>query len=148
MKKSEWLYELCIYLLALLFLFTALSKILDFRHFVREMNNQVFNKLFASILIIAVPTIEIIASFLLLRFKYRLKGLWLSFILMATFSIYVGLVTFHFFPRVPCACAGVFKHMTWPEHLLFNIAFTLIALIGLGLNAKVKISTSKAESSL
>lgn len=138
MKKSQWLYEMFTYLLALLFFFTALSKLFDFRHFVREINNQVFPKQLTSILIIALPAIELITTFLLLRVKYRIGGLWLSLVLMTAFTIYVALVTFHFFPRVPCACAGVFKHMSWPGHLIFNIVFTLIAAAGIWLQKTIK----------
>src|ERR1700761_8661128 len=98
MKKSQWLYELFTYLLALLFLFTALSKLFDFRHFVREINNQVFPKSFTPILVILLPGLELLATYLLIRLKSRTNGLRLSLILMIVFTVYVGLVTFHFFP--------------------------------------------------
>jgi uncharacterized membrane protein YphA (DoxX/SURF4 family) len=127
MKPSQWLYELFTYLLALLFLFTSLNKILDMHHFVREMNNQVFPKPIPSLLIVLVPLVEIATAILLLRLKTRIKGLWLSFILMVAFSSYVGLVVLHIFTKVPCSCAGVFNHMTWLQHLAFNIGFTVIA---------------------
>ncbi len=136
MKPLQWLYELFTYLLALLFLFTSLNKIFDMHHFVRQMNNQVFPKPISSLLIVFVPLIEIIAVILLLRIKTRLKGLRLSLGLMSAFTIYVGLVMFRVFPRVPCSCAGVFNQMSWPQHFIFNIAFTLMAATALFISKK------------
>ncbi|WP_345952982.1 MauE/DoxX family redox-associated membrane protein [Mucilaginibacter sp. PAMB04168] len=127
MKRLPWLYEVFTYLLALLFLFTALSKLVDFQKFVKQMNNQVFPKAVSAALVILVPLIELIATALLVRIKTRMTGLWLSLALMSAFTVYVGLVTLRVFPRVPCSCAGVFEKMSWGQHLLLNMMFTLIA---------------------
>ena len=131
MKKSLWLSEIFTYLLALLFLYTALSKIFDFRHFVRSINNQPFDNSYTPFLVYFLPGIELLAVILLLRTKTRIKGLWLSLVLMSVFTIYVALVTFHFYNRVPCSCAGVFQKMNWPQHLIFNMAFTIMAAISI-----------------
>ncbi len=131
MKKYQWLYELIIYLLALLFFYTAFSKLVDMRHFVRAIHNQPFPRSVDPIIIIGVPMIEIITGLALLRLKSRKLGLYLSAILMFSFSIYVGLAVFHFFKRVPCGCAGVFQSMSWLTHFIFNLVFLGMALIGL-----------------
>jgi cytochrome bd-type quinol oxidase subunit 2 len=140
MKRSQWLYEIITYLLILLFLFTALSKLMDWHHFVRKMNNQVFIKPVASVLAIVVPAIEIIAAGLLIWIRTRTKGLWLSFTMMAAFTVYVGLATFKIFPRVPCSCAGAFDSMSWTQHLLFNLVFTLLAGTAIMIDKQIKIS--------
>lgn len=143
MKKYQWLYELIIYLLALLFLYTAFSKLVDMRHFVRAIHNQPFPRSVDPILIIGVPVIEIIAGIALLRMKSRTFGLYLSMILMLAFSIYVGLAVFHVFKRVPCGCAGVFQAMSWPTHLIFNLVFLGMAIVGLIIESKeAKTSSS------
>jgi Methylamine utilisation protein MauE len=131
MKKSQWLYELIVFLLALLFLYTAFSKLVDMRHFVRAIHNQPFPKSVDPFLILGVPLVEIITGVALLRIKSRKLGLIASAILMFSFSIYVSLAVFHVFKRVPCGCAGVFQGMSWPVHLVFNIAFLILACIGL-----------------
>jgi Methylamine utilisation protein MauE len=138
MKKYQWPYELIIYLLALLFLYTAFSKLIDMRHFVRAIHNQPFPRSVDPILIVGVPLIEIITGIALLRIKSRTIGLYLSTILMLAFSIYVGLAVFNFFKRVPCGCAGVFQGMSWPTHLIFNLIFLALAMIGLIIKNKME----------
>ena len=131
MKKTPWLAEMAAYLLALLFLYTALSKLFDFRHFIRAINNQPFDNRYTPVLVVAIPLAEILTGILLLVPKSRLAGFSLSSILMLVFTMYVGLVTFHFYDRVPCGCAGVFQRMSWPEHLVFNVLFLLLSVLGL-----------------
>lgn len=143
MRPQQWLYEIFSYLLASLFLYTALSKALDFQEFTKEINNQNFSKAYTPFLVYSLPTIELIVTLLLLWPKMRLWGLYLSSFLMIAFTLYVALVTFHFYDRLPCACAGVFKHMTWPQHLLFNISFTLIAIGGLLLGTRDQSNAKK-----
>lgn len=138
MKKSQWLSEIFTYLLALLFLFTALSKLFDFRHFIRSINNQPFDNSYTPFLVYFLPGIELLAVLLLIRVKTRVPGLWLALGLMTVFTIYVALVTFHFYNRVPCSCAGVFQKLSWPQHLIFNMAFTMMAAIAIWLEAGFK----------
>lgn len=138
-----WLYEGCVHLLALLFLFTATNKILDWHHFIRQMNNQVFSKPLSAVLIVAVPFLEFLAVFLLMRVKTRMLGLRLSLVLMTAFTMYIGLIILQVFPRVPCSCAGVFNQMSWHQHFLFNIAFTTLAAAGIFI--KVKLEKTSTE---
>lgn len=136
MKKTVWIIEILAGLLALLFLYTALSKLVDLRHFVRAINNQPFDNRYTEVLVIALPAAEILAGLLLLVPRLRLAGFAMSAILMLSFTSYVALVTFHFYERVPCACAGVFDQLTWLQHLIFNAVFLVGSLIGLFLQVR------------
>jgi hypothetical protein len=138
MKRSQWLFEIITYLLILLFLYTALTKVLDWHHYVRKMNNQVFSKAITPTITFMIPLVEFVAVGLLVWSRTRIKGLWLAFALMTSFSMYVGLVTLKVFPRVPCSCAGVFEVMSWAEHLIFNLIFTAMALYAILVKNKVK----------
>lgn len=144
MKRSQWLYEVITYLLILLFFFTALGKVMDWHHYERKMNNQVFSKTVTPIITVAVPLVEFMAVLLLAWVKTRMSGLWLSLALMGAFTVYVGLVTFNVFPRVPCSCAGVFEAMTWPQHLVFNVVFTVITGIAIYIGNKEKQASAAA----
>jgi putative oxidoreductase len=136
MKKTEWIIEMLSGLVALLFLYTALSKLVDLRHFVRAINNQPFDNRYTPVLVILLPAAEILAGVLLLVPRLRLAGFALSAILMLAFTGYVALVTFHFYERVPCACAGAFDQLTWLQHLIFNALFLLGSLTGLFLQVR------------
>ncbi|PTQ92136.1 methylamine utilization protein MauE [Mucilaginibacter yixingensis] len=130
-KPNPWLIETTAWLLALLFIFTAASKLMDMHHFIQQIDNQPFDNHFTPFLVIGLPVAELATALLLFIPKVRTTGLWLSAIMMTTFTVYVALVTFHFFDRVPCACAGVFNRMSWTQHLIFNIVFTAIAIYGI-----------------
>ena len=114
-------------LLVLLFLYTSLSKWLDFKTFTGEMNNQPFPNWITPWLVWILPATEVLIVLALLFEKTRLKGLWASFVLMILFTIYTALVLLRVFHRVPCSCGGVIKNLTWKQHLVFNLFFTGIS---------------------
>jgi len=47
-----------------------------------------------------------------------------------------------FAPKLPCSCGGVIQKMTWGQHVIFNLFFTLLALVGIWLARKRKDETS------
>jgi hypothetical protein len=49
---------------------------------------------------------------------------------MTMFTAYIVAIL-KFSDFVPCSCGGVLEHLGWPEHLILNIAFTVLALIGI-----------------
>jgi putative oxidoreductase len=128
MKKEQWIIELICCLTALLFAYTGTSKLLDFKQFEKEITNQEFHRSLFPLLIYGLPATELVIAAMLLIPKLRMAGLLMSAVLMLLFTGYVGLVTFNYYNRVPCSCAGVFRQMTWPAHLLFNIVFTILTI--------------------
>lgn len=118
-------------LLVALFVYTAVSKMLDLATFSEQMHNQPLPGWLTESLIWAIPSLELAISGLLIIRPFRLYGLLLAFVLLSMFTVYVGLVYFHSFHRIPCSCGGVFEDMSWGAHLIFNIAFTSITLAGL-----------------
>jgi hypothetical protein len=118
-------------LLVLLFLYTSISKLLDFKHFIANMNNQPFPNWITPWLVRILPATEILIVAGLLFEKTRLAALWASFLVMLLFTIYTLLVLLHFFGWVPCSCGGVITQLTWGQHLVFNLFFTGISLAGI-----------------
>lgn len=123
-------------LLVLLWIYTAFSKLSEFTEFVDQLKNQVFPKQWVQILSWSLPTIEVGTSGLLLFARTRRLGLWLSLILMILFTLYITLVLIGTFERTPCSCGGILKELGWKSHLLFNLFFLSISVIGLRLEAK------------
>ena len=122
--------------LIVLFVYAALSKLLAFDIFQRQMLNQVFRPWFDHLLVCLVPLLEIVAVALLLNKKTGYAGLWLSAALMAAFTAYTGLVLLHFWKRVPCSCGGILGHLSWGPHLLFNSLFLALSIWGIYLEQK------------
>jgi putative oxidoreductase len=118
-------------LLILLFVYTALSKWLAFDDFKAQMHNQEVASWVADGLVWLLPPVEIMAALLLLFEPSRYAGFWMSFILMAVFTGYIGLVVAGYYERTPCSCGGVLKSMGWTAHLLFNCFFLLLSLFSI-----------------
>ena len=130
-----WLEAICA-LIILLFVYASLSKFFDFAGFQHDMYNQVFSHWLSTIFIYTLPPIELAISFSLIIERFRKVGLIASLILMLLFTLYTASVLLHFFPRVPCSCGGIIKKLTWGQHLILNIIYTLIATAGIWLNRK------------
>src|ERR1700749_3372357 len=106
MIKRQVLLESISALLIMLFLYASLSKFLDFRRFIGEMNNQPFPNAFTPYLVYGIPSFEILISVALMFERTRMLGFISSFILMMAFTIYSGTILLHFFKYVPCSCGG------------------------------------------
>lgn len=49
---------------------------------------------------------------------------------MVMFTTYIVIIL-HFTAFTPCSCGGALEKMGWTEHLIFNIVFVGLALIGI-----------------
>jgi putative oxidoreductase len=135
MQNKKIITEIIVILLVLLFLYTGLSKFLDFKGFTHDLNNQPFPNALTPVLRWLIPFVEIAIVMALIFEKTRMIGLYASLVLMSLFTVYTALVLFHVFEYVPCSCGGVIKHLTWPQHLLFNLFFLIITSMAIRLQS-------------
>jgi putative oxidoreductase len=129
--KQKLTIEIICFLLIFLFVYASVSKLADIKTFAGDMYNQPFPAFIKPILIWAVPATELVIVILLIFDTTRLIGLYASLILMIAFTFYTGVVLLHFFKYIPCSCGGIIKNLTWKQHLVFNLFFVLISLIGI-----------------
>jgi putative oxidoreductase len=118
-----------IFLLIMLWVYAALSKLLDFERGRSQMLNQVFPSRLGNILVWAVPIVELLTAGLLTIKRTALAGLYSSLFLLAAFSLYIGLVMTNVFGRIPCSCGGILEKMSWGQHLVFNLVFLLLTIV-------------------
>jgi putative oxidoreductase len=97
------------------------------------MRNQIFPVAVANILTWVIPTIEIVLTFFLLFPNLRKIALWTSLFLLSAFTLYIGVVMTGVFGRIPCSCGGILKSMSYGTHLIFNLFFVSLALLGLAI---------------
>jgi putative oxidoreductase len=128
--KRNILTEIIAALFILLFMYTATSKFLEFSSFRTVLHMSPLIGDTASVVAWGLPLTEIVISLLLFFPRTRRKGLWASLVIMTLFTAYIGYMIY-FTPTRPCNCGGVLQQMTWKQHLIFNIFFTLLAGIGL-----------------
>ena len=137
MKKNT-IVELISSLLMFLFLYTALSKLLEFNKFKYQIGQSPFITNISWLVIWSIPLAEIITSIFLIFKRTRLAGLYLSFFLLLLFTGYV-FIMLKYSSYLPCSCGGVLSIMSWKQHLIFNLVFTGLSLAGI----IVQNSTSK-----
>lgn len=136
MKRST-IIDVIAYLLILLFVYTASSKLLLFDTFHAQLNRQPIAKSLIPLLWIGIPLTEIVTAVCLLMPSWRRMGLFLSFLLMTGFTLYVAyMLTFVPHNNLPCTCGGIIKQLNWKEHLVFNMFFTVCAFVGIYLDKK------------
>lgn len=123
------------YLFVLLFLYAATSKLMDYDKFLVQMSKSPFITDYAGVLVWMVPGIEIIISILLLIDRTKMTGLFASFVLMCLFTTYIYAIL-NFSETIPCSCGGVLERLEWSDHLIFNILFILLGVIGIFLHTK------------
>jgi uncharacterized membrane protein YphA (DoxX/SURF4 family) len=144
MKKST-LIDLISALFILLFMYTASSKFLEFTKFQGTLSKSpLIGTDLAPIVAWALPITEIVISLLLFFPRTRRRGMWASLFLMIAFTGYIGYLAY-FAPHRPCSCGGVLKDMTWKQHFIFNIFFTLLAALGLWLYRKQRLQSERTE---
>jgi hypothetical protein len=115
----------------MLFLYASVSKFLDFQRFIGEMNNQPLPNSWTPFLVWTVPSLEIAISLALIFERTRMVGLIASLVLMTLFTIYTAIILLHFFDYVPCSCGGVIRKLSWPQHLVFNLFFVALSVLGI-----------------
>ncbi len=123
-------------LLTFLWVYAAMSKVLNYEQSRMQMMNQVFPAMINAVLLWVIPITELLIAGLLLFSKSRMAGLILSAILLFLFSGYVLLVMLNVFGRIPCSCGGIISKLSWGQHLVFNLVFLALAILGLGIELK------------
>lgn len=123
------------YFFILLFLYTALSKIMAFSVTLFDMRRNPLLSEYPLFWTIAVPAVEIIICALLLFPQKRRVGLWATMALMISFTGYVGILLASNYD-LPCTCGGIFRELSWRQHLWVNIGLVLLATVALLLDSR------------
>jgi hypothetical protein len=131
--------------LLLLLLYTAISKLIDYTNFRKVLSITPHLKPFSRFIAISLPAIELAIAILLFFPTLRIKGLYASMVLLILFTIYL-IYMISFTPKLPCSCGGVLKDLTWREHVLFNLFFIFLALVGIVLAKRSGIERKRAPT--
>lgn len=129
------LVEIVALLFTILFLYTGISKIIDYSIFKIQLADSPLFKNIANEIAIILPISEFVVCILLLRPLWRLKGLYASLILMLVFSGYIiYILTVN--QNLPCSCGGIIELLSWKGHLIFNGIMIILALISIILSKR------------
>lgn len=133
--------DVILFLYVFLFVYAAISKFIDFQKFVIQLGQSPMLTNHAKSVAWAVPTLELLIAANLIAPCGRLTGLYAALSLMAMFTTYIVLAS-QFADHVPCSCGGIIQNLSWTEHLFFNVAFLLLAAMGILLIEKDKRKTA------
>jgi putative oxidoreductase len=142
-KGKIYLLQLSAFLLTLMWVYAAISKLIDFPHFKWEMHNQAVYPAVKNLLVYCLPAIELVTALLLIFDRTVLWGFYCSALLMTVFTSYIILTLMHSFKYVPCSCGGILEHMSWTAHLFFNLFFLSLTLTSLYITKKERRPVTK-----
>jgi len=131
--------DIIAHLFIILFLYTGISKLMEFDVFQEQLMDSPILAFAAPLVAWGLPITEFIVSITLFIPKYRLRGLYAAFVLMILFTTYVGILL-SISTELPCSCGGIMEALSWPAHLVVNIALIGLALSGIILVKKIKRS--------
>lgn len=125
------------YLYILLFVYAAVSKLLDFENFQAQIGQSPLLSIFAAYASTGVLLLEFLIAIMLAVPRLRIAGLYMAFTLMVMFTAYIYLIL-NYSSFVPCSCGGILEKLGWKEHLIFNILFTVLAATAILLSNEKK----------
>lgn len=129
-RLSLILFDVCCGLLLLLFLYTAISKLLTHKDFVNTLGSSVLLARYAQMISWFIPIVEICIALLLFFPSTRLPGLYASALLLFVFTVYI-VYMLNVDKDISCTCGGVVSALSWKQHIVFNAIFLLITIFGI-----------------
>jgi uncharacterized membrane protein YphA (DoxX/SURF4 family) len=134
MKKTT-IIESIIFLYAILFLYTGISKVADYSTFKEQLRESPIIGPIAPFVACMVPLAEFLIVVMLAVPRWRFKGLLGALILMTSFTLYI-IIIMAVSDKLPCSCGGIIAELSWAQHIVFNCAFILLALWGISMQKK------------
>lgn len=145
--KRTTIIEIIITLYIILFLYTGISKLMDYSFFKEQIAISPILAPIAKPIAWGLPWIEFLVTVLLLVPRWRLKGLVASAVLMFLFTAYIILVL-SFNKEIPCSCGGVIEQLSWGQHIVFNSLFIALAIIAISIQKRIRKDNTKELSSI
>ena len=136
MFSAKSIRETIAALLVFLFLYTGLSKYLDYQNFNTVLHRTPLINHYAGFVSVVLPAVELVVTILLIIPASRLIGLYCSLILLSMFTVYL---IYMVSSRVdlPCTCGGVISQMSWKQHIIFNVVFVILSAIGIRFQKRI-----------
>jgi len=121
-----------------MFIYAAVSKLMNYRIFIIQMDRQPFPDRYTPVLVWSVLASEILAAVMMMTLSLRRIGLFFATAMMICFTAYIILVKLHYYGVIPCSCGGVIASFTWTQHLIFNLFFVTIGIVGIYLEQQFR----------
>lgn len=127
MQIKDYFEKGAAYCIALLFVYSAVSKILEFEEFQAQLGQSPLTSIYAGYISYALIAIELIIAFLVCLPRYRRTALKGASFLMLLFTAYIVAIL-NFSDTIPCSCGGIIEQFDWKSHLWFNVSIESILI--------------------
>ncbi|PVD52229.1 hypothetical protein DC498_10930 [Terrimonas sp.] len=124
--KQVKITEIATAVFIILYTYTAVNKIIDYRTFKLALVQSPVLVNHANFIAITIPIVELFVVGLLVFSNTRAMGLFFSLILITVFTLYISCLIL-FARELPCNCGGIMKALSWKQHLLVNIILIVLA---------------------
>jgi len=131
MRKINVGIDIVSSLLITLFIYAGLSKLTGINQFSNTLSQSQLIGNYAYFFTWCILVSELFVALLLIFPRSRLSGFYLATLLMIAFAFYSVYLLLS--PSRPCNCIGVFRILSWKQHLIFNICFALLSAGGIAL---------------
>ncbi|MDN3588052.1 DoxX family protein [Pedobacter aquatilis] len=135
-KTREWLLLGIGIILASLFAYTGITKIMDHERFMNGISKVGLIGQYSFFISWFVPVTEILIAVLLLIPQFIRIGLWSFLLFMLAFTSYI-LIALIWASNLPCHCGGVVESLTWTQHLWLNLGFIFLSIVAIRLEKRV-----------
>jgi putative oxidoreductase len=135
-SKAERFLKISASIIALLWFYAAVSKLMNFEHFKEAIQKQPLWPAMKAVVTYGLLPFEILLGIMLITEKRVMRGLYLSAASFLLFFGYTALILSKVFGGVPCACGGLIERMGWTFHLWFNLGFFALTLITIIIHKK------------
>ena len=142
---STIIMEAIAILFVLLFVYAAISKILEYDKFVSQIGQSPLLTYFASWTPAFVIGTELLIAMMLASARWKLAGMYAAYALMLMFTAYI-IAILQFSTFIPCSCGGILERLGWTEHLVFNLSFVALALAGIIIGERKRIEVTEAAT--
>jgi len=136
--KYEAAIKIICTLLVFLFVYAAVSKLLDYSTFRVQLSQSPYITRFANGIAWVLPVVELTLAVSFAFSNLRLYALYVALFLLSLFTAYlVAILNFSYY--IPCSCGGILSSLSWKQHILFNLVFIVLSLAGIRLYAMEKL---------
>lgn len=136
MKYKHLIVEVIAALLIFLFVYTGTSKLYERNIFALQLESFPYIHGLGFVISWLLPFAELFTAALMVIPRSRLAGLYLSSLLLCLFTLY--LVTMQLTEKnLPCSCGGVISTLSWKQHIMLNLFFITLSVVGMWQQKKV-----------
>jgi hypothetical protein len=143
MLKRTTVIETILVLNIILFLYTGISKIMEYSEFKAQLADSPILGFVSSPVALLLPWVEFAIVLMLIVPRWRLNGFYATLTLMILFTTYI-ITLFSINKEMPCSCGGIIALLSWKQHLVFNSFFILLNVLVIRLQKREKKEQMKA----